>query len=36
MKKYCLEKNIATPADIAAYQKSSHGDNCIEAFNFLE
>ena len=36
MQKLSFEKEDATPADIAAYQKSSHGNEWVEAFSFLE
>jgi PHD/YefM family antitoxin component YafN of YafNO toxin-antitoxin module len=36
MQKLSFEKEKATPEDITAYAKSSHGDGGVEAFSFLE
>ncbi len=36
MQKLSFEKEQATSKDIAAYTKSSHGDDGVEAFSFLE
>lgn len=36
MQKLSFEKEKATSEDMAAYSKSSHGDNGVEAFSFLE
>lgn len=36
MQKLSFEKEKATTEDIRAYTKSSHGDDGVEAFSFLE
>ncbi len=36
MRKIAFEKENATPEDIKAYQKSSHGQDGVEAFHFLK
>lgn len=36
MQKLNFEKEKATAEDIRAYAKSSHGDDGVEAFGFLE
>lgn len=36
MQKLSFEREKATPDDIRAYANSSHGDEGVEAFSFLE
>jgi hypothetical protein len=36
MQKLSFGKEKATAEDISAYTKSSHGDDGVEAFSFLE